>query len=156
MGFIIVWGKLQGVIGSKFLMLLGCYVLNMVALLICLVLGIVFVNGGLNDWTIFFLIVCTLIVFVIGVHLVMVIGGVDMFVVVSMFNSYLGWVAVVIGFMLNNDFLIVIGVLVGSSGVILSYIMCWVMNWFFLSVILGGFGVELGTMVSGSMEDLIY
>ncbi|MEC9093079.1 MAG: Re/Si-specific NAD(P)(+) transhydrogenase subunit beta [Planctomycetota bacterium] len=155
-GSIIAWGKLQGVIGSKPLMLPGRHALNVVALLICLILGIVFVNGGLSDWTIFPLIVCTLIAFGLGAHLVMAIGGADMPVVVSMLNSYSGWAAAATGFMLSNDLLIVTGALVGSSGAILSYIMCSAMNRSFLSVILGGFGVESGTMASGSAEDLTY
>ena len=155
-GSIIAWGKLQGVIGSKPLMLPGRHVMNVVALLICLGLGIVFVRGGLNDWTIYPLLACTLIAFVIGAHLVMAIGGADMPVVVSMLNSYSGWAAAATGFMLNNDLLIVTGALVGSSGAILSYIMCRAMNRSFVSVILGGFGVESGTMASASGEDLTY
>lgn len=89
------------------------------------------------------------IVGVLGLYFVVAIGGVDMLVVIFMFNSYFGWVVVVVGFMFFNDLLIIIGVLVGSSGVILSYIMCKVMNCFFISVILGGFGEGFSVVFKG-------
>lgn len=155
-GSIIAWGKLQGVIGSKPLMLPQRHLLNVVALALCLVLGIVFVATITSTLSIIPLIVCTLVAFAIGAHLVLAIGGADMPVVVSMLNSYSGWAAAATGFMLSNDLLIVTGALVGSSGAILSYIMCRAMNRSFLSVILGGFGVESGTMATGSTEDLTY
>lgn len=155
-GSIIAWGKLQGVIGSKPLMLPQRHLLNVIALGVCFVLGIVFVASITSTLSIIPLILCTLIAFAIGAHLVMAIGGADMPVVVSMLNSYSGWAAAATGFMLSNDLLIVTGALVGSSGAILSYIMCRAMNRSFISVILGGFGVEGGTMAAGSGEDLTY
>ncbi|MEE2640685.1 MAG: NAD(P)(+) transhydrogenase (Re/Si-specific) subunit beta [Planctomycetota bacterium] len=155
-GSIIAWGKLQGVIGSQPLLLPGRHLMNVAALLLCLLLGFGFVALGESAWTHVLLILCTLIAFAIGAHLVMAIGGADMPVVVSMLNSYSGWAAAATGFMLSNDLLIVTGALVGSSGAILSYIMCRAMNRSFLSVILGGFGVESGTMAAGSSESLSY
>lgn len=155
-GSIIAWGKLQGVIGSKPLMLPNRHMLNVGALVACLVLGILFLVLTPSSLSLLPLILCTVIAFAIGAHLVMAIGGADMPVVVSMLNSYSGWAAAATGFMLSNDLLIVTGALVGSSGAILSYIMCRAMNRSFISVILGGFGVESGTVVSGSGEDLTY
>ena len=155
-GSIIAWGKLQGTIGSKPLMLPHRHLLNAGALLLCLILGIVFLVTTTSWLSLLPLILCTIVAFAIGAHLVMAIGGADMPVVVSMLNSYSGWAAAATGFMLSNDLLIVTGALVGSSGAILSYIMCRAMNRSFISVILGGFGVESGTVVSGSGEDLTY
>ena len=118
-------------------------------LLACLVLGYLYLNHA-GSWT---LLVMTAIAFVIGAHLVMAIGGADMPVVVSMLNSYSGWAAAATGFLLGNDLLIVTGALVGSSGAILSYIMCKAMNRNFLSVILGGWGGASGPQmeVEGEM-----
>ena len=142
-GSIVAFGKLQGMIRSKPLLLPGRHVMNVVAVLLCVVLGVLFVSAGDHPpmWP---LIATTLIAFAVGVHLVMAIGGADMPVVVSMLNSYSGWAAAAAGFMLSNDLLIITGALVGSSGAILSYIMCAAMNRSFLSVILGGFGAEEG------------
>jgi H+-translocating NAD(P) transhydrogenase subunit beta len=112
--------------------------LNLAAACVCL-LGYMFVGTeSAADWRP--LLLMTLIAFVFGAALVMAIGGADMPVVVSMLNSYSGWAAAATGFMLSNDLLIVTGALVGSSGAILSYIMCRAMNRNFVSVILGGFG----------------
>lgn len=141
-GSVIAFGKLQGVISGKPLLLPMRHALNLLAILICCVLGYVFLNTDLVFLGSTALLVMTVIALVIGVHMVMAIGGADMPVVVSMLNSYSGWAAAATGFMLANDLLIVTGALVGSSGAILSYIMCRAMNRRFISVILGGFGTE--------------
>ncbi len=139
-GSIIAFGKLSGKIGGKPLLLPGRHLLNLVGLLVVVYFGYVFlqshdVNAGM--WP---LLVMTVIALLFGIHMVMAIGGADMPVVVSMLNSYSGWAAAATGFMLSNDLLIVTGALVGSSGAILSYIMCRAMNRNFISVIAGGFG----------------
>lgn len=139
-GSIIAYGKLAGSINGKALVLPGRHILNLGMMLACLVLLAMYMQH-LGTWT---LVVMTLIAFVIGAHLVMAIGGADMPVVVSMLNSYSGWAAAATGFLLGNDLLIVTGALVGSSGAILSYIMCKAMNRSFISVILGGFGGATG------------
>ena len=148
----IAFGKLSGKIGSKPLILPARHWLNLVLLLASIWLGYEFVvqseaGGGLNP-----LIIMTVIALLFGIHMVMAIGGADMPVVISMLNSYSGWAASATGFMLNNDLLIVTGALVGSSGAILSYIMCRAMNRKFLAVIAGGFGTSGGT-VAGGGED---
>ncbi|MGI9437362.1 MAG: NAD(P)(+) transhydrogenase (Re/Si-specific) subunit beta, partial [Geminicoccaceae bacterium] len=135
---IIAFGKLQGSISGKPLALPGRHMMNLVGIIVALLLGVLFVAFG---WT-WPLIIMTLIALVFGAHLVMAIGGADMPVVVSMLNSYSGWAAAAVGFMLGNYLLIVTGALVGSSGAILSYIMCRAMNRSFISVILGGWGGE--------------
>ncbi len=138
-GSIVAWGKLQGVIGGKPLLLPARHALNVALLLVCVWLGGTFVGAeqgaGLTP-----LLIMTGIAAFFGVHMVMAIGGADMPVVVSMLNSYSGWAASAAGFMLSNDLLILTGALVGSSGAILSYIMCAAMNRSFFSVIMGGFG----------------
>jgi len=139
-GSVIAFGKLRGIIGSRALILPARHWLNLCILLICIYLGYVFVcaNGipeGLSP-----LLIMTVLALLFGVHMVMAIGGADMPVVISMLNSYSGWAAAATGFMLSNDLLIVTGALVGSSGAILSYIMCRAMNRSFISVIMGGFG----------------
>ena len=138
-GSIIAFGKLQGVLGGKPLLLPGRHALNLAAVTACVVLGAMFIRAG-ADANVLPLLVVTLIASVLGVHLVMAIGGADMPVVVSMLNSYSGWAAASAGFMLENDLLIITGALVGSSGAILSYIMCKAMNRSIVNVIFGGFG----------------
>jgi len=139
-GSIVAYGKLAGKIDGKALILPGRHLMNVAGLVLSIVLMFMFLNGA-GIWTLLLMMV---IAFVIGAHLVMAIGGADMPVVVSMLNSYSGWAAAATGFMLGNDLLIVVGALVGSSGAILSYIMCVAMNRKFLAVILGGFGGPAG------------
>ena len=135
-GSIVAFGKLAGKVSSTATKLPGGHMLNAGAAGLSVLLMIMFISGA-GAWT---LILMTLLAFFIGYHLIMGIGGADMPVVVSMLNSYSGWAAAAIGFSLGNDLLIVTGALVGSSGAILSYIMCVAMNRSFISVILGGFG----------------
>ncbi len=139
-GSIVAYGKLSGKIDSKALTLPGRHAINIGAGLVCLLLGILYFYGA-GLWT---MILVAIIAGGIGWHLIMAIGGADMPVVISMLNSYSGWAAAAIGFTLSNDLLIVTGALVGSSGAILSYIMCRAMNRNFISVILGGFGGPSG------------
>ncbi|WP_175719211.1 Re/Si-specific NAD(P)(+) transhydrogenase subunit beta [Burkholderia anthina] len=139
-GSIIAFGKLSGKIGGKPLTLPARHWLNLAGLLIVLYFGRAFLHAETIQDGMLPLIVMTVISLLFGVHMVMAIGGADMPVVVSMLNSYSGWAAAATGFMLGNDLLIVIGALVGSSGAILSYIMCRAMNRNFISVIAGGFG----------------
>lgn len=136
-GSVVAFGKLRGVIGSKALTLPGKNVLNILALVAIVGMMVLFVNMG---GSFVLLAVMTGISLLFGIHLVASIGGADMPVVISMLNSYSGWAAAAAGFMLSNDLLIITGALVGSSGAILSYIMCKAMNRSFISVILGGFG----------------
>lgn len=136
-GSIVAFGKLRGLMASKALNLPHRHKLNAIALLVSAVLLVQFVAQGGNDT---YLIIMTVIALVFGWHLVASIGGADMPVVVSMLNSYSGWAAAAAGFLLENNLLIVTGALVGSSGAILSYIMCRAMNRSFISVIAGGFG----------------
>lgn len=148
-GSIIAFGKLSGRIGGKPLLLPGRHFLNLAMALGAIALGAWFLcggaGGGLNDSSsLTALCAMTVLALVFGVHMVISIGGADMPVVVSMLNSYSGWAAAATGFMLSNDLLIVTGALVGSSGAILSYIMCEAMNRKFLSVIAGGFGADSG------------
>lgn len=143
-GSVVAFGKLSGRIGSKPLMLPARHLLNLGMLGLSILLGWWFLEAGHNGGTIA-LILMTLVAFVFGVHMVMAIGGADMPVVISMLNSYSGWAAAATGFMLSNDLLIVVGALVGSSGAILSYIMCRAMNRNFVSVIMGGFGTTTGS-----------
>lgn len=143
-GSIIAFGKLSGRIGGKPLLLPARHWLNLAGLLVVLWFGIQFVRAPNIDAGMLPLVVMTVIALLFGVHMVMAIGGADMPVVVSMLNSYSGWAAAATGFMLSNDLLIVVGALVGSSGAILSYIMCRAMNRNFISVIAGGFGTASG------------
>lgn len=139
-GSLIAFGKLSGRIGGKPLLLPGRHFLNLAGLLVVIWFGREFLNAHDIQAGMTPLIVMTLIALLFGIHMVMAIGGADMPVVVSMLNSYSGWAAAATGFMLSNDLLIVVGALVGSSGAILSYIMCRAMNRNFISVIAGGFG----------------
>ncbi|MGH1540860.1 MAG: Re/Si-specific NAD(P)(+) transhydrogenase subunit beta [Arenicella sp.] len=138
-GSVVAFGKLSGRLGSKPLMLPNRHMLNLGLLVACVILGAWFLGASQSVGTTA-LILMTLIAFAFGVHMVMAIGGADMPVVISMLNSYSGWAAAATGFMLSNDLLITVGALVGSSGAILSYIMCRAMNRNFVSVIMGGFG----------------
>ncbi len=139
-GSIVAFGKLAGKVDGKASKLPGGHFLNAAAAVGSLVLLVMYFNGA-GIWSLGLM---TLLAFFIGYHLIMGIGGADMPVVVSMLNSYSGWAAAAIGFTLGNDLLIVTGALVGSSGAILSYIMCKAMNRSFISVILGGFGGTTG------------
>jgi H+-translocating NAD(P) transhydrogenase subunit beta len=141
-GSVIAFGKLSGKIGGKPVLLPGRHWLNLAGLLIVIWLAYVFMRAHTVDQGIMPLVIMSVIALAFGVHMVMAIGGADMPVVVSMLNSYSGWAAAATGFMLSNDLLIVTGALVGSSGAILSYIMCRAMNRNFISVIAGGFGGE--------------
>jgi H+-translocating NAD(P) transhydrogenase subunit beta len=143
-GSIIAFCKLSGKIGGKPVLLPGRHWMNLAGLLIVIWFGHEFLNAGSIQAGMTPLIVMTAVALLFGVHMVMAIGGADMPVVVSMLNSYSGWAAAATGFMLSNDLLIVVGALVGSSGAILSYIMCRAMNRNFISVIAGGFGTGGG------------
>ncbi len=144
-GSVVAFGKLRGLISSKPLTLPARHWINLAIIVVCVWLGKVFLNAESTGGGFFALFIMTLLAFVFGAHLVMAIGGADMPVVISMLNSYSGWAAAATGFMLSNDLLIVTGALVGSSGAILSYIMCRAMNRKFLSVISGGFGSTVST-----------
>src|SRR5512142_2230256 len=148
-GSIIAFGKLSGKIGGKPVLLPGRHWLNLAGLLVVIWFGNAFLNAHSVDAGMMPLIVMTVISLLFGIHMVMAIGGADMPVVVSMLNSYSGWAAAATGFMLSNDLLIVVGALVGSSGAILSYIMCRAMNRNFISVIAGGFGTGGGAPAAG-------
>ena len=148
-GSIVAFGKLAGILDGKPLTLPARNLLNLIAVLVCVWLGYMYLNHA-GIWTLYLM---TAIALVFGAHLVLAIGGADMPVVVSMLNSYSGWAAAATGFLLGNDLLIVTGALVGASGAILSYIMCRAMNRNFLSVILGGWGTVAATAqeVEGEM-----
>jgi NAD(P) transhydrogenase subunit beta len=157
-GSVIAFGKLRGSVSGKPLLLPGRHALNAFALVVCVALGVIFfrapepwpaVGGSLMDGGMPALLAMTGIAVLLGIHLVMAIGGGDMPVVVSLLNSYSGWAAAAAGFMLSNDLLIITGALVGSSGAILSYIMCKAMNRSILNVILGGFGAEAAKPAAG-------
>jgi len=155
-GSVIAWAKLEGRMSGKPLLLPARHVLNAVVVVTVLVIGVLFVKssdpgtailglGGL-EWLLVMTVLCSLL----GIHLVVAIGGADMPVVVSLLNSYSGWTAAAAGFMLQNDLLIVTGALVGSSGAILSYIMCKAMNRSIWNVAFGGFGTTSGTSSPGA------
>ena len=149
-GSVIAFGKLSDKIGGKPLLLPARHWINLAGLLAVIWFGGQFVGAGSTDAGMMPLAIMTVIALLFGIHMVMAIGGADMPVVVSMLNSYSGWAAAATGFMLANDLLIVTGALVGSSGAILSYIMCRAMNRSFISVIAGGFGTGSGTAPAAS------
>jgi NAD(P) transhydrogenase subunit beta len=149
-GSVVAFGKLRGVLNSSALMLPHRHKLNLAAGVISFVLMISFVQNNGSDNALYLM---TFIALAFGWHLVASIGGADMPVVVSMLNSYSGWAAAAAGFMLSNDLLIVTGALVGSSGAILSYIMCKAMNRSFISVIAGGFGTNVTQSVDVDYGD---
>ena len=148
-GSVIAFGKLSGKIDGKPLLLPARHWLNLLLLIAVIWLGSEFVSAAAEGAGMSPLVLMTILALLFGVHMVMAIGGADMPVVVSMLNSYSGWAASATGFMLANDLLIVTGALVGSSGAILSYIMCRAMNRKFLAVIAGGFGTSTGTAAGG-------
>ncbi|MDX1820631.1 MAG: NAD(P)(+) transhydrogenase (Re/Si-specific) subunit beta [Paracoccaceae bacterium] len=149
-GSVIAYGKLAGKVDSSAKKLPGGHLLNAGAAAASLLLAVMYMNDA-GSWT---LVLLTVLALFIGYHLIMGIGGADMPVVVSMLNSYSGWAAAAIGFSLGNDLLIVVGALVGSSGAILSYIMCKAMNRSFISVILGGFGGPAGEQMKVEGEQI--
>ena len=149
-GSVVAFGKLAGKVDGKAAKLPGGHFLNAGAAIGSVILLVMYANGA-GIWA---LLAMTLLAFFIGYHLIMGIGGADMPVVVSMLNSYSGWAAAAIGFTLGNDLLIVTGALVGSSGAILSYIMCKAMNRSFISVILGGFGGTTGPAMEIAGEQI--
>ena len=164
-GSVIAFGKLSALIPSKPLLLPMRHGLNALLLLLAIYYGIRFVAAASPEQALLPLLVMTAVALIFGVHMVIAIGGADMPVVISMLNSYSGWAAAATGFMLSNDLLIVTGALVGSSGAILSYIMCRAMNRNFLSVISGGFGsgskagassasAEQGEVISTTVDEV--
>ncbi len=152
-GSVIAFGKLNGRIGGKPLLLPARHWLNLGLLVAAIWFAVLFVDRSAAGGGMGALMLMTIVALVFGVHMVMAIGGADMPVVVSMLNSYSGWAASATGFMLSNDLLIVTGALVGSSGAILCYIMCRAMNRRFLSVIAGGFGTGGGTSAAAGDEE---
>ncbi len=153
-GSVIAFGKLAGKVNTSAVKLPGGHLLNAGAALGSLILMIMFLNTDSQGLGMLYVLIMTALALFIGYHLIMGIGGADMPVVVSMLNSYSGWAAAAIGFTLGNDLLIVTGALVGSSGAILSYIMCKAMNRSFVSVILGGFGGPAGPQMEVEGEQV--
>ncbi|MCH9690564.1 MAG: Re/Si-specific NAD(P)(+) transhydrogenase subunit beta [Gammaproteobacteria bacterium] len=151
-GSLVAFGKLKGFISGKPLTLPARHWLNLAAVVATIVLAVRFIPADLSNTTLIDLSIMTAIALLLGIHLIAAIGGADMPVVISMLNSYSGWAAAATGFMLGNDLLIVTGALVGSSGAILSYIMCRGMNRSFVSVILGGFGSDGSVVAAGEVE----
>ena len=151
-GSLIAFGKLSAKISGKPVLIPARHWINLIGLLVVLYYGGVFIHTESVREGMTPLVVMTVIALLFGIHMVMAIGGADMPVVVSMLNSYSGWAAAATGFMLNNDLLIVTGALVGSSGAILSYIMCRAMNRNFVSVIAGGFGTEGGAPAAAGAQ----
>jgi NAD(P) transhydrogenase subunit beta len=153
-GSVIAFGKLSERISGKPLLLPHRHLLNLGLLTLTILLGSWFLSSAETDGGTVPLLLMTIVALAFGIHMVMAIGGADMPVVVSMLNSYSGWAAAATGFMLSNDLLIVTGALVGSSGAILSYIMCRAMNRHFLSVIAGGFGTVSGGEAAEVIGDI--
>jgi H+-translocating NAD(P) transhydrogenase subunit beta len=151
-GSIIAYAKLSGLLGGQPLLLPARHWLNLALLIAVVIIGVKFVGAVDHHQGVVLLLVMTVIALLFGIHMVAAIGGADMPVVISMLNSYSGWAAAATGFMLSNDLLIVTGALVGSSGAILSYIMCRAMNRHFVSVIAGGFGTTGGSSGGASIE----
>ena len=151
-GSVAAFGKLQGILSSKPLMIPGRHVINILIGLACIWFGGEFVNADSISDGMTPLLIMTGLALIFGLHMVLAIGGADMPVVISMLNSYSGWAAAATGFMLANDLLIVTGALVGSSGAILSFIMCRAMNRRFISVILGGFGTSASASSGPAIE----
>jgi NAD(P) transhydrogenase subunit beta len=151
-GSVIAYGKLSGMLGGRPLMLPARHWLNLGMFIGVIVVGVLFVGSESHAEAFILLMVMTIIASIFGMHMVAAIGGADMPVVISMLNSYSGWAAAATGFMLANDLLIVTGALVGSSGAILSYIMCRAMNRNFVSVIAGGFGSSSGSKNTASTD----
>jgi NAD(P) transhydrogenase subunit beta len=143
-GSVIAYGKLSGILGGAPMMLPARHWLNLAIFIAVIVIGVKFVGAPSHSDAMLLLLIMTALALLFGIHMVAAIGGADMPVVISMLNSYSGWAAAATGFMLSNDLLIVTGALVGSSGAILSYIMCRAMNRHFVSVIAGGFGTSGG------------
>ena len=154
-GSVAAFGKLQGVITSRPLMLPARHWLNLIIVVACIWLGSEFLSSESHEIGTNLLVIMTILAFILGLHLVLAIGGADMPVVISMLNSYSGWAAAATGFMLESNLLILVGALVGSSGAILSYIMCRAMNRHFVSVILGGFGTSGGSAVASIEGDIV-
>ncbi len=148
-GSVIAFGKLQGTLSGRPLLLPGRHILNLLMLAATFALGVWFMQSPGTSGQIP-LVIAIAFTGILGIHFVLAIGGADMPVVVSMLNSYSGWAAAAAGFMLGNDLLIITGALVGSSGAILSYVMCKGMNRSFFNVMLGGFGTESGTSSSSA------
>ena len=152
-GSVVAYGKLSAIISGRPLMLPARHWLNLALFIAVIIVGVRFVGAENHADALAMLIAMTIIALVFGAHMVAAIGGADMPVVISMLNSYSGWAAAATGFMLSNDLLIVTGALVGSSGAILSYIMCRAMNRNFISVIAGGFGHSGGSSRAAAVGD---
>jgi len=151
-GSVVAYGKLSGLIGGQPMLLPARHWLNLALFIAVIVIAVGFVGEPDHGRATLLLLAMTVIALLFGIHMVAAIGGADMPVVISMLNSYSGWAAAATGFMLSNDLLIVTGALVGSSGAILSYIMCRAMNRHFISVIAGGFGTSGGSSAGISVE----
>ena len=151
-GSVVAYGKLSGMLGGQPMLLPARHWLNLAMFVAVVIVAIKFVGEPDHNQAVIYLMIMTVIALLFGIHMVAAIGGADMPVVISMLNSYSGWAAAATGFMLSNDLLIVTGALVGSSGAILSYIMCRAMNRQFISVIAGGFGTSGASAGGSSIE----